>query len=116
MGLSNNSTFRRLNADARNLWEVTKYKVAAAFTALPSVKQEVVYSVYAAPSESVKPVIKLDSDTAVNTSPMKVVVTMNDRGSTSSTYTPRQWEVEGEVSASHDLQQARRACCTSCDL
>ncbi|GAO73605.1 Ig-like domain-containing protein [Comamonas sp. E6] len=96
MGLSNNSTFRRLNADARNLWEVTKYKVAAAFTALPSVKQEVVYSVYAAPSESVKPVIKLDSDTAVNTSPMKVVVTMSDRGSTSSTYSPEtmgKWKV-----------------------
>lgn len=96
MSLNNNSTYRRLDADVRKLWEVTKYKVSAAFSALPSVKQETIYSVYAAPSDSVKPVIKLESDTAVNTQPMKVVVNMSDRSSASSSYSPEtmgKWKV-----------------------
>lgn len=71
-----NNVYRRIRTDERALWEETLYTVKAAYTRVPDVKTEAVYKAIAIPSYSIKPVIEVATDTAIDTQklPIKVLI------------------------------------------
>lgn len=74
-----NEVYRRINTDERDLWEETIYKVSAAYNKVPDVKTESVYRAISVPSERIKPIIEVESDTAINTKALPVRVLIRDQ-------------------------------------
>jgi len=74
-----NKVHRRINTDERALWEETTYKVNAAYNKVPDVKAEVVYRAIAAPSDSIRPIVEVQGDTAIDTQALPVRVLIRDQ-------------------------------------
>lgn len=71
--------YRRINTDERALWEETTYKVNAAYNKVPDVKTEVVYRAISAPSDSIRPIVEVKGDTAIDTQALPVRVLIRDQ-------------------------------------
>ncbi|SAT14055.1 Uncharacterised protein [Klebsiella pneumoniae] len=74
-----NKVYRRINTDERALWEETTYKVNAAYNKVPDVKTEVVYRAISAPSDSIRPIVEVKGDTAIDTQALPVRVLIRDQ-------------------------------------
>ncbi|EGR0592504.1 DUF4165 domain-containing protein [Vibrio cholerae] len=74
-----NKVYRRINTDERALWEETTYKVNAAYNKVPDVKAEVVYRAITAPSDSIRPIVEVQGDTAIDTQALPVRVLIRDQ-------------------------------------
>lgn len=74
-----NKVYRRINTDERALWEETTYKVNAAYNKVPDVKTEAIYRAIAAPSDSIRPVVEVDGDNAIDTQALPVRVLIRDQ-------------------------------------
>ncbi|MBJ6958364.1 hypothetical protein JG654_18780, partial [Vibrio cholerae] len=71
--------YRRTNTDERALWEETTCKVNAAYNKVPDVKTEVVYRAISAPSDSIRPIVEVKGDTAIDTQALPVRVLIRDQ-------------------------------------
>ncbi|WP_249554577.1 Ig-like domain-containing protein [Shewanella sp. 8A] len=74
-----NKVYRRINTDERPLWEETTYKVNATYNKVPDVKTEVVYKAIAAPSDSIRPIVEVEGDTAIDTQALPIKVLIRDQ-------------------------------------
>ncbi|EBO0058376.1 hypothetical protein DSP95_22060 [Salmonella enterica] len=74
-----NKVYRRISTDERALWEETTYKVNAAYNKVPDVKTEVVYKAIAAPSDSIRPIVEVEGDTAIDTQALPIKVLIRDQ-------------------------------------
>lgn len=74
-----NKVYRRINTDERALWEETTYKVDAAYNKVPEVKAGATYKVISAPSDSIKPIIEVAGNTAIDTQALQVRVLIRDQ-------------------------------------
>ncbi|MFN7073760.1 hypothetical protein ACK4QV_19470, partial [Proteus mirabilis] len=74
-----NKVYRRINTDERALWEETTYKVNAAYNKVPDVKTEVVYRAISAPSDSIRPIVEVKGETAIDTQALPVRVLIRDQ-------------------------------------
>ncbi|HDZ9205295.1 TPA: DUF4165 domain-containing protein [Vibrio cholerae] len=76
---TSNKVYRRINTDERPLWEETTYKVNATYNKVPDVKTEVVYRAIAAPNESIRPIVEVEGDTAIDTQALPIKVLIRDQ-------------------------------------
>lgn len=74
-----NKVYRRINTDERTLWEETIYKVNAAYNKVPDVKTEAVYRAISSPAKSVRPIVEVDGDKAIDTIALPVRVLIRDQ-------------------------------------
>lgn len=74
-----NKVYRRINTDERALWEETTYKVDAAYNKVPEVKAGATYKVISAPSDSIKPILEVAGNTAIDTQALQVRVLIRDQ-------------------------------------
>lgn len=74
-----NKVYRRINTDERTLWEETIYRVNAAYNKVPDVKTEAVYRAISSPAKSIRPIVEVDGDKAIDTIALPVRVLIRDQ-------------------------------------
>lgn len=87
---------RRLNTDARALWEETLYTVQAAYTKVPEIQTTSVYRAISVPSYSIRPVIEVSTERVLDTEKLPVKVLIRDQYRPAEGYDPAtmgEWRV-----------------------
>lgn len=80
---------RRVAMDRTNqLWEPKEYTIRGEYERMPELFAEKTYTVYAGPEAGVRPMLEVDSQTALDTEPLRVRVRMGDLYDIRSPYDP----------------------------